>query len=171
MCRGTPVIDSDSRHVLGAIDGIVVHPDTGRIEAFAVLMPGFLSSRRVYLLSQDIVRWGTAVEIGDADALAPLSEHIRLASLVDGGRPVLGQIMRTQGGSVLGRCADVQFETDSFRAQWLFPRRYFLLWGVAVPISAVLEIRNDAVIVRDTAATVPKQDETPLEMVVTPTAA
>ena len=60
----------------------------------------------------------------------------------------MGQRLQTESGVALGVCRDAQFDTKLFRLEWLFPR-LFLRWGVAVPASAIVEVRTDAVMVRD----------------------
>jgi hypothetical protein len=68
--------------------------------------------------------------------------------LFDEGRSILGQRIRTENGLTLGMCGDVQFDTQTFTIEWLFPRRWWR-WGRPLPASAIVEVRPDAVIVRD----------------------
>lgn len=155
-CRGQPVADADG-DVLGSVQDLLLNPDTGRVEGLFVAIPGFLRSDTAFLSSADIRRWGTAVELADADALGPLDEHVRLERLAADPRRMLGQPMVTEAGASLGRCADVQFDTESFHLQWLFPRRRLWRWGIPVPAHAVLEVRPDAIVVRSQAAAEPAE--------------
>lgn len=149
--------ESESGSVLGTIGGIVLHPDTGIVEAFTVRVPaGMFSHRDLLLLPMDILHWGLRVVVRHGDVLAEPEDVVRLQPLLAGNRPVLGQRMVTESGRRLGRCGDLQFSTKDFRLEWLFPRR-FLRWPqVPVPASQILEVRRDAIVVRD--AVVPQKE-------------
>ncbi len=162
-CRGMPVLD-EGGEPLGIIDAPVLHPDTGRVEGFFVRLPGFFHGPDPFLSSQDILHWGTYVRIGDADALGPLEDRLRLAAIAESGRTIYGQRILTETGGVLGRCADVQFDTKMFQAEWLFPRKWGQ-WGIALPISEIIEVRTEAVIVRDPTITAPEPKNTILETI------
>lgn len=143
-CIGTPVLEEGGDATLGTISGILIHPDTGKIEGFLVRVLG----TDVFCGSSDIVRWGTRVYLRDASVLAPLEDRIRLQSLLQDPRTVLGQKIRTESGVRLGRCKDIQFNTDLMHIEWIFPRKFFR-WGIALPVSEILEITPSAIIVGD----------------------
>lgn len=148
---GLPVQESESGGVLGTIGGIVLHPDTGVVEAFTVrVSAGMFAHRDLLLLPMDILHWGLRMTVRDGDVLALPEDIVRLQPLLTGNRPVLGQRMVTESGRALGRCSDLQFSTRDFRLEWLFPKR-LLRWGIPVPASQILEVRSDAIIVRDAA--------------------
>ncbi len=165
---GLPVVEEDSLHPLGMIDGILLHPDTGRVEGFFVAAPGFFSTHRLFLPVSAICRWSRRVTVRDADSLAPLDEHVRLARLADDPRNILGQRIITEGGRRLGVCADVQFDTTAFQLQWLFPKKYLLFWGVPVPAQTIAEVRPDAILVREQTVTVANSAPATPELTVTP---
>jgi sporulation protein YlmC with PRC-barrel domain len=139
-CIGTPVLEEGGDTTLGLLSGILIHPDTGKIEGFLV--------GDLFCSSMDIVRWGTRVYLRDANVLAPPEDRIRLQSLLQDPRTVLGQKIRTEAGVKLGRCSDVQFNTDMMHIEWLFPRKFFR-WGIALPVSDILEVTAAAIVVRD----------------------
>lgn len=143
-CIGTPVLEEGGDATLGMISGILIHPDTGKIEGFLVRVLG----TDLFCGSSDIVRWGTRVYLRDASVLAPPEDRIRLQSLLQDPRTVLGQKIRTESGTLLGRCSDVQFNTDVMHIEWIFPRKFFR-WGVALPVSEILEVTPHAIIVGD----------------------
>ena len=147
-CRGVRVIDEQEHVFVGTVEGVVIAPDTGVIEGFGVRLPGLWKSSTLFLSSQDILRWGMRVAIRSADVLASPEEIVRLDHLLHEGRPLLGQPIVTQGGDSLGWCADIQFDTKEFRVLWLFPYRFFR-WGTPIPVSHVVEVRREAVIVKD----------------------
>ncbi len=144
MCLGMTVADGRSDDLLGTVTGIFIHPDLGKLEGFFVRT----AAGDEFLAVSDIAHWGRSIVIRDVDAIARLEERVRLSSLWHEGRTVLGQRLVTEAGAVLGTCADVQFETDTFRLEWLFPRKW-LRWKRPIPVSAIIEVRADAVCVRD----------------------
>ena len=73
---------------------------------------------------------------------------IRLQSMLSDRRTVLGQRIATESGRALGVCRDVQFNTETFLIEWLFPKRFFR-WGIALPVAEVKEITPRAIIIRD----------------------
>ena len=147
-CIGTPVLEEGGDRALGVISGILIHPDTGKIEGFLVHVQGSAGKGDLFCSSADIIRWGTRVYLRNANRLAPPEDRIRLQSLLQDPRSVLGQKIRTETGSMLGRCADVQFNTDVMHIEWLFPRKFFR-WGIALPVSDILEVTTAAIVVQD----------------------
>ncbi|OGJ59802.1 hypothetical protein A2881_00855 [Candidatus Peribacteria bacterium RIFCSPHIGHO2_01_FULL_55_13] len=147
-CRGASVVDR-AGELLGTLSGVFLHPDTGKVEGIFVAVPaGLTGTEHPFCAFEDIIHWGAVVQISGRDAFAPLEDRIRLAPVIASGRTVVGQPIRTESGRLLGTCRDVQFDTEKMRVEWLFPRRFFRP-GVALPISDVVEIRKDAIIVRD----------------------
>lgn len=134
--------------MLGTISGILIHPDRGSVEGFFVRVPAFLHSVELFLPSIDILHWGSRVRVRSAEALSPLEDLVRLRDLFHEGRPMLGQRILTEGGVKIGRCADVQFDTKKFRLEWLFSRKW-LRWGRALPVTCIIIVRPDAIIVQD----------------------
>ena len=145
---GLPVQDEETGETLGDISGILIHPDTGAIEGFFVRVHGFLGRTDLFLMHLDILHWGLRITVRSRDVLTSVDDLIRLRPILEGRRTVLGQTMVTEGGQTLGRCADVQFSTKQFRLEWLFPKRFFR-WGVPVAASNIVEVRADAIVLKD----------------------
>jgi sporulation protein YlmC with PRC-barrel domain len=143
---GMPVVD-DGEDLLGSLAGILLHPDTAAVEGFFVRRTGFFESETLFLSTSGIEHWGSRIRVRSADALSPLDELVRVSRLQEEGRPILNQAIVTDTGRKLGRCADIQFDTRTLRLEWLFPRR-FLRWGVPVPVSAILQVTPENVLVR-----------------------
>ncbi len=150
MCLGMNVVDDRGDELRAIVTGIFLHPDLGKVEGLFVR--GF--SGEEFLSVQDIAHWGGTIVVRDGDVIAPLEERVRLSALRDEGRTILGQKVVTREGQTIGTCVDVQFETETFRLEWIFPRR-FLRWKRPIPAGAIVEVRTDAVCVRD--------EELPLE--------
>lgn len=156
MTVGIPVVDEDPGEELGRIRGILIHPDTGKVEGFFVGQQGLLQSADLFLASEDIRRWGLRIVVRGAHVLSPVEERIRLQPVLEEGRTLLGQRILTDTGRALGRCGDVQFSTELFVTEWIWPRKLWK-WGTPFPLSQVLEVRKDAIIVRDPSASVPEK--------------
>jgi sporulation protein YlmC with PRC-barrel domain len=136
-CLGAAVVDRSSGDALGALSGIFIHPDTGKVEGITVSVPsGMLGSCDVFCGSPDIAHWGAVIQVSGPDALAPLEDRVRFAPILAEKRTVLGQRIRTELGRGLGICRDVQFDTEKMKVEWLFPRTW-LRWGIALPLSEV----------------------------------
>ncbi len=169
-CRGLPVVSDAGGQILGSVDGILLHPDHGKVEGFFVTVPGFFTSAVEFLSTMDVRRFGKHIEVRDESAICDIDDHIRLRPLLEKRRPILGQSIVTEDGRLLGRCADVQFNSVSFTLEWLYPKRFLFWWGLPVPARAIVEVTRDAIVVRIDAAKVEKVSAKEL-LPVTPTAA
>ncbi len=155
---GLAVVDEDMTAQLGVLSGILIHPDTGKVEGFFVRIARFLHSEELFLSSLDILRWGMRIVVRDGEVLSPLSDRIRQQQLFEEGRTVLHQKILTDTGRTLGRCADVQFDTLHFVVEWLWPKKFWRL-GTSLPASQIIEVRRDAIIVRDPSVAVVEKVE------------
>ncbi|MFA7682482.1 MAG: hypothetical protein WCX61_05655 [Candidatus Peribacteraceae bacterium] len=145
---GLPVVEERHGETVGHITGMLLHPDTGTVEGFYVSAPAMFGTQEFFCAAQDIIRWGAFLAVRSAEALSLAEEHIRLQPLLEDGRTILGQHIRTQSGVHVGICRDVQFSTESMKLTWLFPKRWWR-WGTAIPVSEIIEVLPDAVVVRD----------------------
>jgi sporulation protein YlmC with PRC-barrel domain len=145
---GMPVTEERTEEHVAALSGILIHPDQGKIEGFFVRIPSFLQSDERFLSTTDIMHWGNRIRIRNAEMLSPLEDLLRLQQLSDEPRPVIGQKIVTENGAYVGMCKDVQFDTRVFMLEWLFPRKFFR-WGIAIPASSIVQVRPDAIVVRD----------------------
>ncbi len=139
-----PVVDDRGDEAIATVSGLFIHPDLGKLEGLFVRT----DDAEHFLAVQDIVHWGRTIVVRDSDVLGPLDERVRLSTLWSEGRTVLGQKIVTESGTTIGRCSDVQFETETFRLEWLFPRKW-LHWKRPIPAAAIIEVRPDCVLVRD----------------------
>lgn len=139
-----PVVDDRGDEAIASVSGVFIHPDLGKLEGIFVRT----NDAELFLAVQDIVHWGRTIVVCDSDVLGPLDERVRLSSLWSEGRTVLGQRIVTESGMAIGRCGDVQFETDTFRLEWLFPRKW-LRWQRPIPAASIIEVKADAIVVRN----------------------
>lgn len=145
---GIPVVDDGTQQIVGFLHAPLIDPDTGRILGFFVLS-AFLGGGEMFLQSLDIAAWGTRVHIRSEECLSPPEELIRLRSALEDPRLIIGQRIRTKTTNrCLGICRDIQFNTRHFMAEWIFPRRFFMS-RQPLPMSDILEITPEAIIVKD----------------------
>lgn len=151
---GLPIRQEDSGEVLGFISGILLHPDTGTVEGFFVSVPnGILGSENLFLSSLDVRRLTTTAVVRGPWVLSPPEEILRVEELLRDTRTVLGQKIRTVSGQVLGKCSDVQFDTVHFKVECIFPKKFWR-WGRPIPVREILEVKRDAIIIRDPERTI-----------------
>mgnify|MGYP004001569307 CR=1 FL=1 len=144
---GLPLLEEGSDGIIGTVSGILIHPDTAYVEGFFVHGTGHGNSN-LFISSMDIARWGTRLYVRNADVVAPADDRIRLQTLLEDTRTVLGQKIVSESGMRLGRCKDVQINTDSMHIEWIFPKKLFR-WGVALPVLEVIEVSKEEIIIKD----------------------
>ncbi|MDB4978672.1 MAG: hypothetical protein JWM56_858 [Candidatus Peribacteria bacterium] len=145
---GTAVVDETTQEELGVLSGILIHPDTGKIEGFFVAVKSFFHSEYLFLSVLDIRSWGLRVQVANHNALSPFEDRVRLQPLLEDQRTILGQRIRTESGVNMGRCKDIQFDTRFFQIEWLFPKKWGR-WRIPFPLGEIIEVRRDAIIIKD----------------------
>lgn len=144
---GTEIIDTIDHHIHGIVSDILIDADRGKVAA--LLIRCFDTPDHYALQTQDIESWGNRIHIRDAEVLGEIADFVRLKSLLEDPRAFIGQAIRTKSGQKLGRCIDVQFRSDTFDLEWIFPVKFFFMRGLALPVTEILEVTPDAIIVKD----------------------
>lgn len=147
-CLGMPIVAEDTEEMIGIVSGILLHPDRGTVEGFFLRGSGFFSASSLFLSAFDVTHFGRRMTVRDHDRVAPAEDFLRVRPLLADARTVLGQRVRTESGVSLGRCRDVQFDTTTLRLTWIFPKR-LLRWRPSISMRDILEVREDAIVVRD----------------------
>ena len=143
---GTEIIDNTNHDIHGRVADLIIDPDRGKLIALLVISP---SSRDLLSLQMDdVISWGNRIHIRDAETIGPVQEVIRLQKYLTSRRRIISQRIYTKSGTYIGKCCDVQFRTDTFDVEWIFPRRFFRK-GLALPTSDILEVKESAIIVKD----------------------
>lgn len=143
---GTDVIDNTDHQVQGHVVDLLFDVDKGKV--IALFVAGAFSRDVLLLQTQDIASWGNRVHIRDIDTLGPAEDVVRLMPYLEDDRTLIRQTIQTESGAVIGKCVDVQFRTDTFAIEWIFPKRFFRK-GIALPASDILEITKDAIVVKN----------------------
>ena len=158
---GTAVADRLEERVQGSLSGLLIDPDSGKIEGVYVKVRGIMGSENLFCSSADILSWGKHISISSSEVLSPSEDRVRLRKLVSDPRKILGQKVIAKSGARLGRCKDIQFDTQKMRLTWIFPKR--IRWGVPIPVSDIIEVTQDAIIVRDPERLVKNREIKPSE--------
>jgi uncharacterized protein YrrD len=161
-CVGEQVVDEGTQEILGALSGILIHPDTGKVEGFTVAVRHAFWTQHLFCPSGAIVHFGQRVGIADSEVLCDPGDVVRLESLFADPRTVLGQRIQTESGQSVGRCRDVQFDTETLHVQWLFPRKNFR-WGAPIAVNEILEVKRHAIVIRDRLEPVKGEQDVPVE--------
>jgi sporulation protein YlmC with PRC-barrel domain len=143
---GTEIIDNIDHHIQGIVTDLLIDPDRGKLLALFIICPH--ASGAHGLLVEDIATWGNRIHVRESEVIGPLEDFVRLQPSLGDPRTLIGQRIRTKSGVNIGKCVDVQFRTDTFAVEWIFPRRFFRK-GLALPTSDILEITPDAIIVKN----------------------
>ena len=144
---GTEVIDNLDHQVHGLVYDFLVDADRGKVIALLVKR---LGARELHALQvEDIASWGNRVHVREPDVMAEVSDFIRLEQFMEDPRTLFAQPIVTEQGENIGRCLDFQFRTDTFDLEWIFPRKFFFIKGPALPVSEILEVTPEAIIIRD----------------------
>lgn len=153
-CIGKVIVEQREREVLGAIEGILLDPDRGKVQGFFVRA---VNGDREFCPTSAIRRFATQVSVA-SHALAPLEDHVRLRERSEDPRKVLGQRMITETGRNLGKCCDIQYETTTFRVELLYPKKW---WRTCEPVAvqAILEVRPEAIIIRENLLRIPVKEK------------
>ena len=156
--RGLPVREEQNGEVVGSLSGILIGPDSGAIEGFYIDVPGFVGNMELFCSALDVLKWGTTISIRDRDRVSSVEDRVRLLPLLEDKRTVIDQIVCTESKKRLGKCKDVQFDTEKMQLTWIFPKRWWW-WGIAIPRSEIIEITSDAICVKDPPVTSTQLEE------------
>lgn len=152
---GAEIIDEVEHQIQGKVTDLVFDADRGKL--LALLVRTSASPSLFALQTQDILSWGKRIHIRDPEVLGAVSDIVRLQPFLRDRRRIIRQPIRTKGGVSLGKCADFQFTTEHFELEWIFPRR-FLQKGIPLPASDIIEITDEAIIVKEQG---PKEEKIP----------
>ena len=151
---GASVLEFDSGDLLALVTGIIVHPDTGVVEAFWVKPLGSSLSRAV-LRSADILEFKKHLYVRSAQVLAEAEEVIRVSEILNEGRFFLENTVQNEAGDSYGHCVNLSFDTDSFMLQQLYCKKTFLklltLDERIFSYEAIIEVFPKMIVVRDDA--------------------
>lgn len=158
----TPILNFSKRELLGAIHDVIIHPDTGKIEAFWVKSVS-TESKYAILQSQDILRWTNAVYIEDASVIAEPDEIIRITEILNKKSPIVGNRVENKDGQYYGRVISLCFNTETFYLTQIDVRKQFmgiLTWSRRLfPFSRIIKVLPSSIVIDDNSTQEEKVEE------------
>lgn len=149
---GTPVLRFEDGSPLASIKDVIIHPDTGKLEAFWVktLHHSFLYG---ILQTQDIVEWKKKIYVRGNEAIGDPADIIKIAELLSQNRLIMGNRVRTDRGVDLGRVFDLDFDTGQYFLRHIHVQKSFLGLFKYQPrilsYDLILEVLPDTILIKD----------------------
>ncbi len=122
---GAKVLEFDSGEVLAMVNGIIVAPDSGMIEAFWV-KPKEIGLKNAILKTSDILEFKKHLYIKSAHVIAEANDVIRIKDILDDGRVFLGSAVENEAGQSYGSCVNLSFDTATYALKQIHSRKTFL---------------------------------------------
>lgn len=148
---GLAIIDIRDGKKLGTVGETVISPDDGRLLGFVIKSAGFLSQDESAVEIEDVRSIG-------ADAVTVEGEEIvhRIAAMPEpfqqarsGDRTLIGRKVVTQGGSLVGKIADLVISEDERRTTGMVLESGMFERGDALSADRIVSVGPDVVIVTD----------------------
>lgn len=135
--------------LLGTIENILINADNGIVEGFFVAQNSWFYKDTLFLSNREIAEFRRKeIYIPANVSLGAPEDHFRLQLVFSDKRKILGQKIITKDKIYLGRCYDVQINTDSWRMEWLFPKKWWFL-TTPVPSSEIMEVTKSHILLKN----------------------
>ena len=122
---GTPVAGHEDGMILALIQDIVIHPDTGKIEAFWV-KPLTVPMPNAVLQTESILEWKKNIYIKNANEIADPSDIIKISEILSRNTLFIGNLVKNEAGEVFGRVYDLDFDVNKLYSRNLYAQKSFL---------------------------------------------
>lgn len=122
---GAKVLEFDSGDLLAMINGIIVNPDTGMVEAFWV-KSATLPVKNAVLRISDIVEFKKNIYINSDKVLAQAEDVIRISEVLEDGRTFVDNAVQSEAGESYGTCVNLTFDTKTYALKQIHSRRSIL---------------------------------------------
>ncbi len=124
---GTPVLGQSDGQPLALISDIIIHPDTGKIEAFWV-KPLTIPIANAVIKSDAILEWKKSVYIKDDREIAEDSDIIRISEILARNTVFIGNQAQNESGESLGYVHDLDFDTEKLYLNNIYIQQSFLFF-------------------------------------------
>jgi uncharacterized protein YrrD len=122
---GAKILEFDSGQVLGLVSGMIIHPDTGMVEAFWV-KPLTVPLKTAILKTSDILEFKKHLYVKDERVFAHADDIIRINEILDEDREFLGNRIQSETGLSYGKCVNLTFDTQTYALKQIYSRRSIL---------------------------------------------
>lgn len=151
---GAKVLEQDSGDLLAMVNGIVVNPDSGMVEAFWV-KPATIPVKNAILKTSDILDFKKNLYIRSDKVLAQADDVIRISEILEDGRQFIGSRVQNEAGDSYGVCDSLSFDTDTYALKQISSRKSILglmtLDERIFSYENIIKVLPDIVLVKDDA--------------------
>ena len=148
---GLAIIDVRDGKKLGTVGETVISPDHGRLLGFVIKSPGLLHQDESSIEIEDVRSIGADAVTVEGDEIVhridAMPEPFQQAR--SGDRTLIGRKIVTQGGSLVGKVADLVISEDERRATGMILESGMFESGDALPTDRIVSVGPDVVIVTD----------------------
>ena len=148
---GTHVLSYAEGDKLATVEDLIVHPDTGKVEGFWV-KPLTLPIKHAVLPVDGVVAWKRNLYVKDDQSFAEPEEVIRIADILLRKTYFIGNRVKTESGTPLGRVFDLDFDERKMFLRYLFVRKSlsFIRPKVRfIPYDSIIQVSPEVIVVKD----------------------
>jgi len=121
---GNPILSHEDGVLLALIQDVIIHPDTGKIEAFWV-KPLTLPIKNAVLQSSSILEWKKNIYIKDEREIAEPEDIIKISEIFSRNTFFVGNQVKNESEEFLGKVCDLDFDTKKFYLKNLYTQKSF----------------------------------------------
>lgn len=158
---GTHIVHQTEGSVLALVNDIIIHPDTGKVEAFWVKSISIPIANAI-LRVDDILEWKKNIYVRDERAITDPADIIRVSEILSRNTFFIGNQVKSESGQYLGKVYDLSFDGKSFSIKQLFTQKIFLFFAFETRIfdySSVIEVLPEYITVKNMEAKKEKAEE------------
>lgn len=122
---GAKVLEYSSGQILALVSGIIIHPDTGMVEAFWI-KPLTLPFKNAVLKTSDILEFKKHLYVKDERVFAQADDVIRITEILEEKREFLGTLIQSEAGTAYGKCVNLTFDTETYALKQIYARKSFM---------------------------------------------
>jgi sporulation protein YlmC with PRC-barrel domain len=148
---GTPVLSHDEGDPLATVEDVVIHPDTGKIEALWV-RPLTLPFRHGILTGESIISWKKNIYVKDEQSIAEPEEVVRIADILARKTYFIGNRVKGESGRRYGKVFDFDFDDRKMYLRYLFVHQSLLVFDYGhrfFHYDSIVQALPEAIIVKE----------------------
>ena len=148
---GNPVVTQEEGMLVALIQDAIIHPDTGKIEAFWI-KPLTLPIRNAVIQTDSIVEWKKNIYIGRENDIADPEDIIKISEILSRQTVFISNHVISGAGVRLGRVYDLDFDTNKLYLRNLYVQKSFLGFKFEQRVfnyDSIIEVQPDHITVKD----------------------
>lgn len=122
---GTPIVRQEDGAILALIQDIIIHPDTGKIEAFWVKALA-LPIPNAIIQTESILEWKKNIYIKDEREIADPEDIIKVSEILSRNTLFIRNQVKNEAGKIYGKIYDLDFNVDKLYLRNLYVQKSFL---------------------------------------------